>query len=139
VADPETPPFELVRAAAAVREHAYAPYSRFHVGAAVLTDDGRTFSGANVENASYGLTVCAERAAIFSAVAAGARRILALAVSAVPAAFPCGACRQVLAEFADPSCPVVVCEGERIECVVTLGELLPCAFSSVGPGTAAQG
>lgn len=92
---------ELVTRARAARERAYAPYSDFAVGAALRTEDGRVFDGANVENASYGLTICAERVAAAGAVAAGVRRIEAIAVvggSTRPAA-PCGACRQFLFEF----------------------------------------
>jgi cytidine deaminase len=94
---------KLFRQARAAMKHAYAPYSHFHVGAAILLDDGRVFSGCNVENASYGLTICAERNAVFAAVAASARKpeIVAVAVvnhRGVPCS-PCGACRQVLAEF----------------------------------------
>ncbi|MGQ9553494.1 MAG: cytidine deaminase [Anaerolineae bacterium] len=121
---------ELARRAAEARRKAYAPYSGFVVGAAVLAHDGRFFSGCNVENASYGLTVCAERVAIFCAVANGASRLLALAVSAVPAAWPCGACRQVLAEFTDSDCLVIVAEDERVVAVATLAELLPHAFTA---------
>jgi len=93
---------ELLKKAAEVREKAYAPYSDFKVGAAVLTADGSVFTGCNVENASYGLTICAERAAIFAAVAAGHKDITALAIvaDADKPVSPCGACRQVLAEFA---------------------------------------
>ena len=94
---------KLFGLARATMKHAYAPYSNFRVGAAILLDDGRIFAGCNVENASYGLTSCAERNAIFAAVAASARKpqILAVAVvnhRGVPCS-PCGACRQVLAEF----------------------------------------
>jgi len=123
---------DLARLAAEARTRAYAPYSCFAVGAAVLGQDGRVFTGCNVENASYGLTVCAERTAIFRAIAEGASRLAALAVSAVPAAWPCGACRQVLAEFADPTCPVIVAEGGKVVAVTTLSELLPQAFSARG-------
>jgi cytidine deaminase len=94
---------KLFRQARAAMKHAYAPYSHFHVGAAILLGDGRVFTGCNVENASYGLTICAERSAVFAAVAASARKpeIVAVAVvnqRGVPCS-PCGACRQVLAEF----------------------------------------
>jgi cytidine deaminase len=94
---------KLFRQARAAMKHAYAPYSHFHVGAAILLGDGRVFSGCNVENASYGLTICAERSAVFAAVAASAWKpeIVAVAVvnlRGVPCS-PCGACRQVLAEF----------------------------------------
>ncbi len=121
----------LVAQAAEARKRAYSPYSAFQVGAALLTADGRAFAGGNVENASYGLTMCAERVAIFTAVAAGAKRVSALAVSAEPAAWPCGACRQVLAEFAGPDCLVIVAEGPRVVARVMLGDLLPHAFSPV--------
>jgi cytidine deaminase len=90
----------LVRAARAARRRAYAPYSRFAVGAAVLTGDGTVVAGCNVENASFGLSVCAERVAAQNAVARGHRRLIAVAVSTGAAqAMPCGACRQVLLEF----------------------------------------
>jgi len=94
---------KLLNLAAQAHRHAYAPYSKFHVGAAILLSDRRIFSGCNVENASYGLTICAERNAIFQAVAASKKkpRIVALAVSTKPsiACSPCGACRQVIWEF----------------------------------------
>lgn len=90
---------ELIDAALAARQQAYAPYSKFLVGAAVLGEDGTITPGANVENASYGLTICAERVAATAAVVAGARKILAVAIATTGAASPCGACRQVLAEF----------------------------------------
>ena len=117
---------ERARLAAAA---AYAPYSRFHVGAALLADDGRIFSGCNVENASFGLTVCAERNAVFAAVAAGARRFAGLVVvtSSPQPVTPCGACRQVLHEFA-PSFEVR-CYGQAgDELVTSCEELLPRAF-----------
>jgi cytidine deaminase len=90
---------QLLIAACEVREKAYAPYSDYAVGAAILADDGQIFTGVNVENASYGLTICAERSAVFSAVTAGIRRIVAVAVCTQNAGSPCGACRQVLSEF----------------------------------------
>ena len=103
----------LLDAAQTVREHSYSPYSKFKVGAAVLTRDGEIFTGTNIENASYGLTVCAERNAIFAAVSADKRRFRALALitQKLPGlAFnsPCGACRQVMSEFMAPDTPVLV-------------------------------
>ena len=119
----------LLAAAAAARDRAYAPYSRFQVGAALLGDDGETYPGCNVENASYGLTICAERNALWAAVARGQRRFVALAVvtDASPPATPCGACRQVLRELA-PDLPIVAANmaGERFE--TTLADLLPHSF-----------
>lgn len=120
----------LVESAWSAREMAYAPYSNFAVGAALLSADGRVFLGCNVENISYGLTQCAERVAIGAAVAAGVKEFLAVAVVAdtgVPIS-PCGACRQVLAEF---GVPVVMLanRSERLE--FTLDELLPRASSGI--------
>ena len=120
----------LVQAAWDARENAYSPYSNFQVGAALLAEDGRVFTGCNVENISYGLTNCAERVAIGAAVAAGVRRFLAVAVVAdttVPIS-PCGACRQVLAEFAVP-CVLLVNRTERVE--FRLEELLPRASTGI--------
>ncbi len=123
-------PAALARAAAAARRRAYAPYSRFTVGAAVRAG-GRIYSGCNVENASYGLTVCAERAAVAAAVAAGARRIEAVAVASatVPPTPPCGMCLQTLAEFAGPDLPVLLVGARRAREETTLGALLPKAFT----------
>lgn len=92
---------ELVRIAAEMREKAYAPYSNFGVGAALLCDDGSVFTGCNVENASYGATICAERTAAVSAVAAGKRRFVKIAISGSAKEYcvPCGICRQFLSEF----------------------------------------
>ena len=90
----------LAQAACQARDNAYAPYSHYDVGAAVLTEDGRIITGVNVENVSYGLTICAERSAIFNAAGQGVRKILAVAVCSSNAAAPCGACRQVISEFA---------------------------------------
>ena len=121
---------KLVEAAWQAREAAYAPYSHFHVGAALLAEDGRIFPGCNVENISYGLTNCAERVAIGAAVAAGARKFLAVAVVAdtmVPIS-PCGACRQVLAEF---RVPVVMLANRNERIHFTLDELLPRASTGI--------
>ena len=118
----------LTRAAREAQQRAYAPYSHFRVGAALEADDGRIFAGCNVENASYGLTICAERAAVTAAVSAGAQRFRrAVVVTDVdPPAAPCGACRQVLAEFA----PALVVDaiGPASTRRWTMGELLPDAF-----------
>ena len=118
----------LVDSARAVQQRAYAPYSRFRVGCAIEADDGRVFVGCNVENASYGLTICAERAAVCAAVAAGARRLRrAVVVTDVdPPAAPCGACRQVLTEFGRDQQVEGVGPGGRVWW--TLAELLPSAF-----------
>lgn len=121
---------ELLEAARRVRAHAYAPYSHYAVGAAVRGASGRVYAGANVENASYGLALCAERSAVAAAVAAGEETITACAVvtSTSPPAAPCGMCRQVLAEFGADSLPVTLLNerGERED--TTLGLLLPHAF-----------
>jgi cytidine deaminase len=122
----------LVRAAREARAQAYAPYSRYQVGAAIAADDGTIYSGANVENASYGLSLCAERAAQAKLANAGRRRIAAVAVvtASSPPAAPCGMCRQTLAELtrAGDDVPVVLVNdaGERVE--TTLEALLPRAF-----------
>jgi len=120
----------LIRAARAARASAYAPYSNYAVGAAVLTDDQRIVSGCNVENASYGLSICAERAAVFNAILSGARKILAVAVCTPDGGTPCGACRQVLLEFApDPAhCAVWVVKPDEVVRRYTLAELLPHGF-----------
>ncbi len=118
-------------AARTVREKAWAPYSKYHVGAAVLTDTGVIFTGCNVENASYGLTICAERVAICSAVALGHRRFRAICISLTGVPVPCGACRQFLMEFS-PELPVLLDNLDSPRCtdpeVVLLSELLPRAF-----------
>jgi cytidine deaminase len=121
----------LVRAARAVRRRAYAPYSGFKVGAAVLAG-GAVHVGANVENASYGLTVCAERSAVSAAVAAGARRLDAVAIATGTAepTPPCGACLQTLAELGDPDLPVVLAGAGGAKVETTLGALLPRGFGA---------
>jgi cytidine deaminase len=117
---------QLVTQAIEVAGRAYAPYSRFHVGAVLVGKDGRIFAGCNVENISFGLTICAERNAVFAAVAAGCRefeRIIIVADTAVPAS-PCGACRQVLAEF-NPDLEVVLANFRGLSETFQLSELLP--------------
>jgi cytidine deaminase len=126
---------DLIAAAVLVRERAYAPYSKFKVGAALLTPDGTIISGANVENASYGLTICAERSAIFAAVAAGKKEFIAVAIATTGGAAPCGACRQVLSEFA-PALPIIMVDCNEMKPNAldypvkeyTLAELLPHQF-----------
>ena len=128
---PATADAALLAAAVGAAATAYVPYSKFHVGAAVRAG-GRVFTGCNIENASYGLTLCAERTAIFAAIAAGARRIDAVALACVDAGsaaeggalMPCGACRQVMAEFAGGDLPVSIAGVGT----VTLDTLLPNAF-----------
>src|SRR5687768_16144865 len=124
-----TPHERLIDAALRVRGAAHAPYSGFQVGAAVLTASGDIYAGCNVENASYGLTICAERAAVCAAVAAGARRIRRAVVvtGSDPPGAPCGACRQVLAEFGLDM--EVTAVGPQRTARWTLRELLPDAFT----------
>ena len=125
----------LVKAARAAMQSAYAPYSGFLVGAAVLCEDGSVYTGCNVENASYGATNCAERTAIFKAVSEGKRRFSAIAICGgqdgvltdTPCA-PCGICRQVLREFCDDTCAVYLVTANGME-ETTLGALLPMSFT----------
>lgn len=121
---------KLLTAARAARANAYAPYSGFAVGAALVTEDGQMFAGCNVENASYGLTNCAERTALFSMAATGARHVAALAVVAdsTGPASPCGACRQVMAEFCRSETPVLLANLAGDTRLTTAGGLLPHAF-----------
>jgi cytidine deaminase len=124
-------PDKLVEAARKVLDHAHAPYSGYQVGAALLCADGTVFTGCNVENASYGLTNCAERTAVFSAVAAGQTKFSAIAIAASgePVPLPCGACRQVLVEFCPPEFPVHVARADGYE-TMALGDLLPHTFGT---------
>jgi cytidine deaminase len=120
---------ELIETAVAMRDRAYARYSNFRVGAAVLTKSGRIFGGCNVENASYGLTLCAERVALVSAVAAGETEFAAIAVATSGGASPCGACRQFAAEFRG-DLPVLIVDADRPGQIreTNLAELLPEQF-----------
>lgn len=122
---------QLIKEAIAARENSYTPYSNFPVGAALLLKNGEVIRGCNIENASYGLTNCAERTAIFKAISEGKKDFVALAVAAgeeKPVA-PCGACRQVILEFLPKETPVYYAniKGEAVE--TTVGDLLPGAFS----------
>jgi cytidine deaminase len=136
---PQPPPLPLpddaalMAAAEAARARAHAPYSRFQVGAALLCEDGTVQAGCNVENASYGATICAERTAVVAAVAAGRRRFLAVAVAG-PAGIalgPCGMCRQVLSEFSpDGALRVVTRDAAGGLVATSIGALLPAAFGA---------
>ena len=125
-------PQKLIAQARDCIDFDYAPYSKFPVAAAVVEEEGRVFTGVNVENASYGLTMCAERVAIFAAIAAGARKIVAVAVTAknADAVPPCGACRQVMAEFCDPEASVYRDNGSSKPIHSTVSSLLPDAFGA---------
>lgn len=119
---------DLVRQALEARRHAYAPYSRYAVGAALLAESGKVYTGANVENAAYPTSMCAERSAVFHAVSQGERRFRAIAVVTANGGSPCGACRQVLAEFGLETA-VLVADGEgRILRECTVADLLPDSF-----------
>ncbi len=128
--DPAAARDALIAAARAVRAHAHAPYSRFAVGAAVLDEQGRIHAGCNVENAAYPQGCCAETSAIVALVAAGGRRVMAVAVCAVAAepVTPCGGCRQKIREFAADDCPIFVADEQALVATFTLGQLLPCSF-----------
>lgn len=125
---------ELLDAARRARENAYAPYSHFKVGAALLASSGAVYLGCNIENASFGATICAERSAIASAIAGGSRDFSAIAIiggaenADTAPCTPCGICRQVLSEFCDPDFPVILENGDGTEKIVKLSELLPHSF-----------
>lgn len=122
---------ELVKTATSKKKEAYVPYSGFHVGAAVLTDKNEIVGGFNIENASYGATNCGERTAIFTALNRGAERFLAIAIAgdAKGLTYPCGICRQVMAEFMDPDAIVILAENEEKYEIFTLSQMLPGAFT----------
>lgn len=119
---------ELIALAAKARERAYAPYSHFAVGAAVMTPSGVVYTGCNVENGVYGLTICAERVAVFKAVSNGELQLAALALVTETMSTPCGACRQVLAEFGEADMPIIVANTDGESRKYKLGELLPASF-----------
>jgi cytidine deaminase len=120
-------PEALVSRAVSARAHAYAPYSGYAVGAALLAASGRVYLGVNVENAVYSLTICAERAAIFKAVSEGERAFEAMAVATSNGGSPCGACRQVLREFA-PHLPLYIADAQGNYRQTSVAELLPDSF-----------
>jgi len=117
----------LINQARQAQKNAYAPFSKFKVGAAVLTTNGKVFTGCNIENASYGLTVCAERVAIFKAVSEGYKKLKAIAVVTNDCSYPCGACLQVMAEFA-PDITIILSNGRNKTKTMKLKELLPKQF-----------
>jgi cytidine deaminase len=121
---------QLTRRAAEARAHAYAPYSGYAVGAALLAESGAVFGGANVENAAYPTGLCAERVALFAAVAAGERRFSALVVLTRDGGTPCGSCRQALAEFGLETEVAIVDESGHVSIETTVGGLLPHAFGA---------
>lgn len=127
---------ELIQAAAKAMENAYAPYSHFQVGAALETENGRIFTGCNVENASFGATNCAERTAVFKAVSEGERKFRKIAIVGGPqgvwteAVFPCGICRQVLSEFCSPDFPIILGKPDGTIYRYSLKELNPGAFTA---------
>ena len=127
----------LIRSAIKAKELAYVPYSGFRVGAALLTKDGRIFTGCNIENAAYSPTICAERTAVAKAVSEGCRDFTAIAVTGDAGDYltPCGVCRQVLAEFCDSeSFKVILANSEEDYREMRLGELLPGAFGKENMG-----
>ncbi len=123
---------QLIKEAISAREQAYVPYSKFKVGSAVLTKSGKVYQGCNIENAAYSMTNCAERTAMFKAVSEGDTDFAAIAVVAdtKDAVSPCGACRQVMAEFCSPDMPVYLTNLHGDVQETTIGKLLPGAFST---------
>ena len=121
---------KLIKAALEISKNAYAPYSKYKVGAALLSKEGRTFTGVNVENAAYPVTICAERTAVFKAVSEGVLDFLAIAVVTDDGGTPCGSCRQVLSEFGLDTLVLLVDKDGQIVLEQTVRELLPGAFTS---------
>lgn len=123
---------EILKLAFEAMDHAYAPYSHYQVGACVLTHDGHTFIGANIENASYGATNCGERSAIFSAYSHGYRKndikAIAIVSNGHRIGAPCGICRQVLSELIDENCPIILSNGKET-IIKSVAELLPMRFT----------
>ena len=124
---------ELIDLAVKTSENAYVPYSHFPIGAVLVTDDGRVYTGVNVENASFGLTNCGERTAIFKAVSEGERSFKELIIygQTEKPVSPCGACRQVMAEFFEPDLPVTLVAKDKSTVVMTVKELLPYSFTNL--------
>ncbi len=119
----------LLEKAREAKKNSYSPYSNFSVGAALLANNGKIYKGCNVENASFSPTCCAERSAVFSAIADGCREFSAIAITGDGApCMPCGVCRQVLSEFCNPCMPIIFEDNNREPKSMTLGELLPYAF-----------
>jgi len=122
---------KLAKIAIDARENAYVPYSKFKVGAAVVTDDGSIYTGCNIENASYGATNCAERTAIFKAISEGHKKIKYIAIVGDMSTntYPCGICRQVIAEFATKDIQIILVKNEENYIIKTMDEILPGAFT----------
>lgn len=120
----------LIEAATRARQWAYAPYSHYAVGAALLTHSGRVYEGVNIENAAYPTTICAERVAVFKAVSEGERQFVAIAVVTSNAGTPCGSCRQVLSEFGLDTVVIIADDQGRVATETTVGDLLPGAFQA---------
>lgn len=122
---------KLIKEALKVREYAYAPYSNFKVGAAVIMEDGKIYSGCNIENASYGATNCAERTAIFNAISKGNRKLIAIALvgDISTYTYPCGICRQVISEFCSEDTDIILIRNENDYLIKKISEILPQAFT----------
>ncbi|MBQ8163491.1 MAG: cytidine deaminase [Clostridia bacterium] len=125
----------LIDIATQAQNYSYAPYSKYNVGAALLTKSGKIYTGCNIENASYGGTICAERVALSKAISDGEKEFVAICIvggkgfSVWGYAYPCGICRQFMSEFCDSDFEIALCDGEDVQ-ILTLGELLPRAFGS---------